>query len=118
MNEYNLEVDLEIDKHIIKQVINDFGSQVNILPQDTWNQLGRPLLAPIVNLLQIADQRFIESIGTLKNVTTYSMSIPIMVDVGQTILNIILEKNLSIKKGHRRKKWRRRRKLCKRKEAR
>ena len=35
-------VDLEIEGYHIRQVVLDFGSQVNIMTRDTWEQLGWP----------------------------------------------------------------------------
>jgi hypothetical protein len=61
---------------MIKEVIVDFGSQVNILPRETWIRLGKPLLQPTMNFLKLAYQRFIEPIGTLKSVITSIMGIP------------------------------------------
>ena len=37
-------VDLEIEGYHVRQVVLDFGSQVNIMTRDTWEQLGRPRL--------------------------------------------------------------------------
>jgi len=34
-NDFDPEVDLEIDGHMIKEVKVDFGCQVNILPRET-----------------------------------------------------------------------------------
>ena len=35
-------VDLEIEGYHVRQVVLNFGSQVNIMTRDTWEQLGRP----------------------------------------------------------------------------
>jgi hypothetical protein len=35
-NDFDPQVDLEVNGHMIKQVVVDFGSQVNILPKETW----------------------------------------------------------------------------------
>jgi hypothetical protein len=77
---YDPRVDLEIHGVLINQVVVDFGSQVNILPRDTWIWLGRPSLAPTLNYLKLADQRLIEPIGILRNVETHIMGIPTSVD--------------------------------------
>jgi len=61
---------------MIKEVVVDFGSQVNILPRETWIQLRKPLLQPTMNFLKIAYQRFIETISTLKIVIRSIMGIP------------------------------------------
>jgi hypothetical protein len=78
--DYDPRVDLEINEVSIKQVVVDFGSQVNILPRETWIRLGRPALAPTLNYLKLADQRLIEPIGILINVDTQIMGIPTQVD--------------------------------------
>jgi hypothetical protein len=73
---YDPWVDLEIHGVLINQVVIDFGSQVNILPHDTWIWLGQPSLAPTLNYLKLADQILIEPIGILRNVETQIMGIP------------------------------------------
>jgi hypothetical protein len=60
------EFNLEINGNMIKEVVVNFGSQVNILPRETWIQLRKPLLQPTMNFLKLVDQRFIEPISTLK----------------------------------------------------
>ena len=37
-------VDLEIEGYHVQQVVLEFGSQVNIMTRETWEQLGRPRL--------------------------------------------------------------------------
>ena len=37
-------VDLEIEGYHVRQVVLDFGSQVNIMTRDAWEQFGRPRL--------------------------------------------------------------------------
>ena len=37
-------VNLEIEGYHGRQVVLDFGSQVNVMTRDTWEQLGRPRL--------------------------------------------------------------------------
>jgi hypothetical protein len=77
---YDPRVDLEINEVSIKQVVVDFGSQVNILPRETWIRLGRPALAPTLNYLKLVDQILIEPIGILRNVDTQIMGILTQVD--------------------------------------
>jgi len=72
---------------MIKEVIIDFGSQVNILPRETWIRLGKLSLQPTMNFLKLADQRFIESIGTLKSVITYIMEI--LIRVNFEVINLV-----------------------------
>ena len=43
-NDVNPWVDLEIEGYHVRQVVLDFGSQVNIMTRDTWEQLGNPWL--------------------------------------------------------------------------
>ena len=35
-------VNLEIEGYHVQQVVLEFGSQVNIMTRDTWEQWGRP----------------------------------------------------------------------------
>ena len=63
-------VDLEIEGYHFWQVVLDFGSQVNIMTQDTWEQLGRPWLYESGIYLKLADQGLIEPIGVWENVDT------------------------------------------------
>ena len=48
----------------------DFGSQVNIMTRDTWEQMGRPRLYELGIYLKLVDQGLIEPIGVWKNVDT------------------------------------------------
>ena len=41
-SDVDLLVDLEIEGYHVQQVVLDFGSQVNIMTRDTWEQLGKP----------------------------------------------------------------------------
>jgi hypothetical protein len=52
INDYDLQVYLEIYGHMISHVIVNFGSQVNIFPQDTWIKLGRYFLTPTMDYLK------------------------------------------------------------------
>ena len=56
-------VDLEIEGYHVWQVVLDFGSQVNIMTCDTWEQLGRPRLYESCIYLKLADQGLIEPTG-------------------------------------------------------
>ena len=56
-------VDLEIEGYHVQQVMLDFGSQVNIMTQNTWEQLGRPLLYESGINLKRADQGLSKPIG-------------------------------------------------------
>jgi hypothetical protein len=72
---------------MIKQVIVDFGLQVNIPPKETWVRLGKPMLHPTTNFIKLIDQRFIEPIGTLKSVITSIMVIPMRVNF--EVINLV-----------------------------
>ena len=73
-------VDLEIEGYHIRQVVLDFGSQVNIMTQDTWEQLGKPWLNESGIYLKLADQGMIEPIGVWHNVNTTIKGITTKVD--------------------------------------
>ena len=61
-------VDLEIEGYHVQQFVLDFGSQVNIMTRDTWEQLGRPRLNELGIYLKLAEQGHIEPIGVWRNV--------------------------------------------------
>ena len=61
-------VDLEIEGYHVRQVVLDFGSQVNIMTRDTWEQMGQPRLYESGIYLKLVDQGLIEPIGVWKNV--------------------------------------------------
>ena len=73
-------VDLEIEGYHIRQVVLDFGSQVNIMTCDTWEQMGRPRLYESGIYLKLDDQVLIEPIGVWKNVDTTIKGISTKVD--------------------------------------
>ena len=73
-------VDLEIEGYHVRQVVLDFGSQVNIMTRDTWEQIGRPRLYESSIYLKLADQGLIEPIGVWKNVDTMIKGISTKVD--------------------------------------
>ena len=51
-------VELEIKGYHVRQVVLDFGLQVNIMTRNTWEQLGRHRLYDSGIYLKIANQRF------------------------------------------------------------
>lgn len=51
MEDHDSQVDLEINGYMIKQVVVYFCSQVNILPQETWINMGQPNLHNMINYL-------------------------------------------------------------------
>ena len=73
-------VDLEIEGYHVRQVVLDFISQVNIMTQDTWEQLGKPRLYESGIYLKLADLGLIEPIGVWKNVDTTIKGISTKVD--------------------------------------
>ena len=73
-------VDLEIEGFHVRQVVLDFGSQVNIMTRDTWERMGRPRLYESGIYLKLADQGLIEPIGVWKNVDTTIKGISTKVD--------------------------------------
>ena len=58
----------------------DFGSQVNIMTRDTWEQMGRPRLYESGIYLKLAKQALIEPIRVYKNVDTTIKGILTKVD--------------------------------------
>ena len=53
----------DADPLVNRQVVLDFGSHVNIMTRDTWEQLGRARLYESGIYLKLADQGLIEPIG-------------------------------------------------------
>ena len=39
-NDFDAQVDLQINEYLIPKVVLDSGSQANILTKDTWEKLG------------------------------------------------------------------------------
>ena len=58
-NDFDSQVDLKINEFLIPKVVLDFGSQVNILTKDTWEELGWPQLVKTNYYLKFADQGLI-----------------------------------------------------------
>jgi hypothetical protein len=84
---YDPRVNLEIHGVLINQEVVDFGSKVNILPQETWIRLDWPSLVPTLNYLNLVDQILIENIGILINIETYIMGILTLVDF--EVINLV-----------------------------
>lgn len=76
-NNFESQVDLQINELPIPKVVLDFGSQVNILAKSTWEKLGRPLLVKSNYYLKLADQGLIETLGLCRNIETTIMGITI-----------------------------------------
>ena len=76
-NDFDPQVDLQINESLIPKVVLDFGSQVNILTKDTWEKLGRPQLVKSNYYLKLADQGLIEPLGICRNVETTIMGISV-----------------------------------------
>ena len=79
-NDFDPQVDLQINEFLIPKVVLDFGSQVNILTKKTWEKLGRPQLVKSDYCLKLADQGLIEPVGLSRNVETTIMGIYIKID--------------------------------------
>jgi hypothetical protein len=79
-DDYDPQSELKFDGFMIPQEMVDFGSQMNILPKETWNKMGRPNLIRSKKFLKVADQLFIEPISILKNVKIVIMGIPTLFD--------------------------------------
>ena len=73
-------VNMEIEGYHVRQVIIEFGSHVNIMNHDTWEQLGRPQLHESDIYLKLVDQILIEPIGVWKNLDTTIKGIMTQVD--------------------------------------
>ena len=73
-------VDLEIEGYHVRQVVLDFGSQVNIVTHDTLEQLGRPRLYESGIYLKLVDQGMIEPTEVWRNVNTTIKGISTKVD--------------------------------------
>ena len=79
-NDFDPQVDLQINEFLIPRVVLDFGSQLNILTKDTWEKLGRPQLVKSYYYLKLADQGLIEPLGLCRNVQTTIMGISVKID--------------------------------------
>lgn len=80
-NDFNPQVDLQINELLIPKVVLDFGSQVNILTKSTWEKLGQPQLVKSEYYLKLADQGLIEPLGLCRNIETTIMGIIVTTDV-------------------------------------
>jgi hypothetical protein len=71
---------VQLDEFDIKDVMLDIGSNVNILPKNTWEALGKPQLtySPIQQIM--ANQYCIFPIGRLENVEIDVAGVNIVVD--------------------------------------
>ena len=58
-NDFDPQVDLQINELLVPRVALDFGSQVNILTKYTWEKLGRPQLLKSDYYLKLANQGLI-----------------------------------------------------------
>ena len=61
-------VDLEIEGYHVQQVVLDFGSQLDIMNHNTWEQLGRSQLYESGIYLKLSNQGLIEPIRVWRNV--------------------------------------------------
>ena len=79
-NDFDPQVDLQINESLIPKVVLNFGSQVNILTKDTWEKLGGPQLVKSDYYLKLADQGLIEPLGLCRNVEITIMGISVRID--------------------------------------
>ena len=80
-NDFDPQVDLQINEFLIPRVVLHFGSQVNILTKDTWEKLGRPQLVKSDYYLKLAKQGLIEPLGLCRKVQTPIMGISFKIDL-------------------------------------
>jgi hypothetical protein len=59
----------QIGEYDVDNVILDLGSDVNVLPKQTWEMMGKPKLVWSLVQLRIANQHKIVLIGRLKGVS-------------------------------------------------
>ena len=79
-NDFDPQVDLQINEFLIPRVVLDFGSQVNILKKSIWEKLGRPQLVKSNYYLKLANQGLTEPLGLCRNIETTIMGISIKID--------------------------------------
>ena len=79
-NDFDPQVDLQINEFLIPRVVLAFGSQVNILTKDTWEKLGRPQLVKSDYYLKLVDQGLIEPLQLCRNIQTTIMWISVKID--------------------------------------
>ena len=72
--------DLEIEGYRVRQIVLDFGYQVNIMKIDTSEQLGIPRLNESCIYLKLVDKGLIKPIGVWRNVDTTMKGITTKVD--------------------------------------
>ena len=79
-SDFDPQVDLQINEFLIPRVVLDFGSQVDILTNDTWEKLGQPQLVKFDYYLKLVDQGLIEPLGLCRTIQTTIMWISIKID--------------------------------------
>ena len=72
-NDFDPQVDLQINEFLITKVVLDFGSQVNILTKDTWEKLCLPQLVKSDYYLKLSNQCLIEPLGLCRYIETTIM---------------------------------------------
>ena len=72
-NDFDPQVDLQINEFLIPKVVLEFKSQVNILTKDTWEKLGQPQLFKYDYYLKLANQGLIKPLGLYRNLETTIM---------------------------------------------
>ena len=79
-NDFDPQVDLQINELLIPKVVLDFGSQENILTKNILEKLGRPQLVKSKYYLKLDDRGLIEPLGLCKNIETTIMGITVKID--------------------------------------
>ena len=73
-----MRLNVQIGKYDMIDVILDLGSDVNVLPKQTWGQMGKPSLVLSPIQLRLANQQRIVPLGRL-------LSVPIDIDGVSTL---------------------------------
>jgi hypothetical protein len=76
-----------IEIFCIPQIVVNSGSQVNIIPKETWIKTGRPYLVGSRKIFKLENQRFIESIGLLKGEEINIMGLTSLVEF--RVINLV-----------------------------
>jgi hypothetical protein len=70
----------QLDEFDIEDLMLDIGSDVNVLPEKTWEDLGKPQLTYSPIQLRMSNKYCIFPIGILENVEIYVARVKIVVD--------------------------------------
>lgn len=81
----------QIGEYEIDQVILDLGSDVNVLPKQTWDRMGRPTLQWYPIQLRMANQQKIIPMGRLQGITVDIEGASVLADF--EVIEIVDESN-------------------------